>query len=167
MTAVLGVDPGAKGGLVVLVDDILVAYTRMPAANKKVSPVLVAAWLRDLPDLPDVAVIERVGVRPGEANRAGFTFGRGVGAVEGALGYAQVPTHYVTPTTWKGNLGLPGGTDKGPSLARALELWPSLASTWRVKANDGIAEAALIAHWHLHHGRHAGGSTPTQETSTP
>jgi hypothetical protein len=54
--------------------------------------------------------------------------------------------NWVTPQKWKKHFSL--SSDKAASLDRArLEFGAS--SLWTVKANDGIAEAALIAlYWH-------------------
>jgi hypothetical protein len=52
--------------------------------------------------------------------------------------------HFASPHVWKKTMKL--GSDKMQSLKRAAKLWPSASVDWRIKANDGIAEAALMAY---------------------
>jgi len=94
---------------------------------------------------PIVAVIERVGSRPGEAPSFAFQFGRGVGMVEGVLAALHVPTDYVTPQQWQKAVGARDGKDG--NRQRAAELFPAYAHLFARKKDDGRADAALMAWW--------------------
>lgn len=61
----------------------------------------------------------------------------------------------VTTRAWRKAAGLPAtekdrATRKEQSIARASDLWPHHAASF--KRRDGVAEAALIARWCLDHG---------------
>jgi len=82
-----------------------------------------------------------------------FTFGRGLGIVEGVALGAGIPVRWVSPAKWKRALGL--SADKGASRRRAIELWPAQSAMFARVKDDGRAEAALIAYWWLHFGERA------------
>lgn len=153
---VLGIDPGVTGGLAVLHapggKPEPLALNDMPAVRqqrgKKGSTGMVnapglALWLRNVN--PDVAVMERVGARPGQGATSGFQFGRGVGAVEGVLAALDIALIHVESVAWKRSVGLPFGADKEASRALALRLYPTWAGMLGRKKDDGRAEALLIA----------------------
>ena len=64
-----------------------------------------------------------------------------------AMGLAAVRlrTVYVQPIAWKRALKL--SRDKELSRLRASQLYPEDAEQWRLKGDDGKAEACLIAHY--------------------
>jgi crossover junction endodeoxyribonuclease RuvC len=74
-----------------------------------------------------------------------FNFGRSCGAVHGVLAALSIPYMMTRPEVWKSALGL--GRDKQESLKLAKSLWPEHAHLWALRKNDGIAEAALLAHY--------------------
>jgi hypothetical protein len=55
---------------------------------------------------------------------------------------------YVAPSKWKRDLGTHRTTRALPDR-RAIELWPNHAAKFSRAKDDGRAEAALIAWWHL------------------
>ena len=94
----------------------------------------------------DAIVIEAVNAMPKQGVASSFQFGRSFGAIE-ALSYLQHSNiEYVTPTVWKNKLGLSRDKQASLDLAR-IRFGPS--PLWEVKANDGIAEAALLCLWFL------------------
>lgn len=139
------------GAIAVFEDGKLVKLDAMPVvlvngsgrskSKRRVDAAGVAAVLRSL--LPiDHAHLEKVGAMPGEGAVGAFSFGRGVGSIEGALAAFAVPLTTVPPGVWKNALRCPA--DKGKARARASELFPTMAQHWPQVKDDGKAEAALI-----------------------
>jgi crossover junction endodeoxyribonuclease RuvC len=143
----LGVDPGLSGALALCIDGDLFDVTDMPAIDKRVNGTLIADWLDDLaPHLTAIAAIEQVASRPGQGVASSFRFGHSAGVAEGVLTALRIPIRMVTPPTWKKHHRLIGA-DKDASRARACELWPTWAQSFKRVKDDGRAEAALIARW--------------------
>jgi hypothetical protein len=102
----IGLDPGASGGIAVLMPEPpYVAVTAMPATARDVYD-----WLRD--HAPGAtAVIEKVGgfvagnPTPGSAM---FKFGVSAGHLQGFLIALGIPHEEVTPRRWQQALGIPG-----------------------------------------------------------
>lgn len=148
---ILGIDPGKTGGAALVARDrTFVAGLRMPTikvARKRVVVDLLQldAWLGLFTaDALDAVVVEQVGAMPGQGSVSGFTFGRMTGAVEAWACSKGCPVHWVTPAAWKRALHL--GPDKQASLDKA-RLTFGQNPLFEKKANDGIAEAALLAYF--------------------
>ncbi len=147
MIAVIGIDPGATGGVALLdTEGRLVAVDDMPYLDGSVSAPLLADLLRDhqlrFPDA--VAWVEKAQSMPRQGVASTFKYGTGFGVILGVLGALQIRTHQVRPAQWKQTAGL--SSDKTASRRRAIELWPMQAGHFARKKDDGRAEAALIAH---------------------
>jgi crossover junction endodeoxyribonuclease RuvC len=152
---IIGIDPGQTGGVAVLEDGKFSAGIRMPILQQGKRKMLdsreLFRWYRQIVPTyrgtpPLEFVIEQVSAMPRQGVTSSFSFGRITGGVEAwAMSYG-LPVHWVTPQVWKKSMQLT--SDKQLSLDRAKLEFGDLAP-WRVKANDGIAEAALIALWHL------------------
>lgn len=154
MSVTIGVDPG-KTGAIALVDSygVLLAVHDMPLAGGIVSATLVAQLESWIGSEFGVAVIEDVHSMPKQGVASSFGFGRSKGVVEGVFAGAGRPLIYVAPSKWKKDLQL--SSDKDGARRRAIELWPAKAQLFARVKDDGRAEAALIAYWHLCHGRSA------------
>lgn len=146
---ILGIDPGKSGALALLqtfqfsgVQERLVEVEDMPSTPHSLIS-MVKGWE------PDVVVVEQVASRPTNSRPAAFTFGRSLGRIETAVAASGVRLRWVTPTQWKRDMGL--SSDKDLSRIRATERWPDWTLSFARKSDDGRAEAALIAAWHLHH----------------
>lgn len=144
---VLGIDPGAVSGAYAYWDTIsgVVFVGDIPVVDKNVN----CAELNRILDIyrPDVAIIERVGSMPGQGVSSSFSFGRGVGRIEGVIAASELCVEFVTPVVWKRHFKLPGGPkNKELSRAKAIQLFPSVAGL-SLKKNSGRAEALLIAKW--------------------
>ena len=145
---VLGVDPGQSGGLAIIHDGRLVKGTRMPVVKVRgkaqVDARAVVEWWGDCLTPFDAAVIEAVHAMPGQGVSSSFQFGRMLGGIEALVASVGVPVHYVTPASWKKAMGL--GSSKQASIDAAKVRFGSPAdSLLKYRADDGIAEAALIA----------------------
>ena len=149
---ILGVDPGQAGGLAIIQAGRLVKGTRMPIVKirgkAQVDARAVVRWWDDCLVPFDVAVIEAVHAMPRQGVSSSFQFGRMLGGIEALVYSTGARVEYVTPAAWKKAMGL--STDKQASIDAAKIQFGS-AADWMItrKADDGIAEAALIAaYWH-------------------
>ena len=75
-----------------------------------------------------------------------FAFGMSTGIAEACALFAAAQMVRVTPQQWKKHHGLV--KDKRASLNAAALRWPEWDG-WEILANDGAAEAALMAQWWL------------------
>lgn len=148
MTLIVGVDPGKTGGIAVLHDSTLLDCIRMPvtADGKQVD----AQGVRDFLDAVanpwrDVVALEKVHAMPKNGSIASFSLGHSVGVVVGVALGAGYRLRLISPQEWKKTVGIPAGADKGASRAKASELFPHQRDFWKLKKDDGLAEAALIA----------------------
>lgn len=153
----VGIDPGITGAIAWLDEHgALLRVMSMPVVEVQVGkrhrkqqvPAMLAA-LFDAPHRPDKVYLEEVGVRPMEGAVGAFSFGRGVGQIEGVLAAMEIPFFPVTPGTWKKALGLPA--DKDVTVMRAIKTWPGCVSMFTPIRGErtaehvkGIADAAMI-----------------------
>jgi crossover junction endodeoxyribonuclease RuvC len=156
---IIGIDPGVSGALAALdVSSGALTVLDMPtlAAGPKgrraVDALGVVRALETLaaPRLLDgvevVAVLEQVGVAPGEGPVGAFAFGRGVGVLEAALAALRIPAALAPPAVWKRALRVPAAKDG--AIAHASRLYPQHAHLFRGPRGgglDGRAEALLLA----------------------
>ena len=155
----VGIDPGKEGAVVRLhvefpgsaqVYDTPVLRSRGSAKTVYDEPEMArvlrqAAAVRD--GFHALVVIEKVHAMPRQGVTSSFNFGRGFGVVEGVFAAMGRPVTYVSPAKWKKAMGLTA--DKGVSRRRAIEQWPAHGKHFARVKDDGRAEAALIALWHL------------------
>ena len=138
---ILGVDPGKSGALAFYSpgQDIVYPFD-MPVVDGEVNAAEVARIIREFK--PKFAIIERVHAMPKNGAVSMFNFGFAYGSVRGVVSGMNIPTHLVTPTTWKRHYKL--SSDKEGSRWMAINLWPANTMFGRKKDADR-AEAALIA----------------------
>lgn len=166
-SVVIGIDPGMSGGIALLSRRTgnLVDCMRMPLLDIGKRQLIDVNAISDMVSKLDVdwpvsvhIVLEAVHSMPAQGVASTFKFGRAAGSVEAwALRRAgNTNVSFVSPRKWKGDLKLT--SDKRSSLAMAALLWPEPPGTikgkpvsWDVLRNDGIAEAALVAHHWLNH----------------
>jgi crossover junction endodeoxyribonuclease RuvC len=91
------------------------------------------------------AIIENPHAMPGQGVSSSFSFGFACGALQSALVAMELPTTTIRPAIWKRKLGL--SADKDETRRRASQIFPTCASQWARKCDDGRAEAALLAYW--------------------
>jgi crossover junction endodeoxyribonuclease RuvC len=144
----IGIDPGLSGAIALLVEGKLDRVAAMPTvtAGKKGRRIVDASALtRLVKDMaPTHAIVEQVGVRPGEGIVGAFSFGRSAGILEGVLAALGVARTYVTPAQWKVELKV--SANKNEARARASQLL-GRGDLWPLVKDDGKAEAALLAYW--------------------
>lgn len=151
----LGIDPGltgaaalmdANGGLVNVFDlpvirDGALAWIDAPTFHQELDLSMdrASALYGNLESW-----IERAQATPQMGRSSAFNYGVGFGSVLGMLmSRAMFPLNLITPSKWKGALGL--SKDKNASRDKAKLLYPT-AELDLVK-HHGRAEAILIAHW--------------------
>jgi crossover junction endodeoxyribonuclease RuvC len=150
----LGIDPGVTGGVAVLDAQTgeLIQGIRtpiLPVPGKKeydIGGMRVAlahnGWSVRL------TTIEKVGAMPSDGRVGAFSFGCGYGIWLGLMNALAVPYIEVTPQRWQSKMlaGLPRGPKSKASAIRAAKsLFPNIPV--RVKADNGIADAALLAEY--------------------
>lgn len=147
MAAVLGIDPGCSGSLVLITEqggyiDHLAMPTIKVGTKSRVNGAAVAAWIRQYGI--SHAYLEQVGAMPGQGTASMFTFGHAAGVVEGILQGLNIPYTLVTPQAWKKSAGLIG-SDKDAARSRAIQLYPELRVLDAKAKGQAIADALLIA----------------------
>ncbi|EMC9795069.1 crossover junction endodeoxyribonuclease RuvC [Enterobacter kobei] len=147
MTAVLGIDPGCSGALVLVTEhggyiDHLAMPTIKVGTKSRVNGAAVAAWVRQY--VITHAYLEQVGAMPGQGTASMFTFGHAAGVAEGILQGLGIPYTLVTPQAWKKSAGLIG-SDKDAARSRAIQLYPELRALDAKAKGQAIADALLIA----------------------
>lgn len=132
----VGIDPGKGGGLAALEWDGKVSLlAKMPD-----TPAAVVELLLGIPER-SVVVLERVHSSPQMGVRSAFTFGRGLGVLEGVLAAFNLRVEDVTPQRWQTALGCMSGGDKNVTKRRAEGLFPGARIT------HATADALLLAEY--------------------
>jgi len=153
MNFVVGIDPGAVGGVAVvsvqknrlrLVDGFRMPMHKLNTGKQIVDAADVFERLVDY--TVDAAIIESGIAMPRQSSVSTFSQGRNCGSIEAVMFIMADTLGWVTPRQWKKDLGL--SSDKQQSIDLAKNIFKG-DYTWTKKADDGIAEAALIAAWFL------------------
>ena len=148
---IVGIDPGKTGAMAIVHPDGAVLLYDVPTINLKGKDKPAwSEWSRswcmglDLA-VPDMVVIEDIAARPGQGVTSMFTFGRTLGFAHGLVAATtSCPVHFVTPSVWKGKLGLLNSS-KGASREKARTFYPRAACHLTRVKDDGRAEAILLA----------------------
>lgn len=150
---VIGIDPGFSGGIAILTSKHLTVHPMpllqksilFPSDKRHIDLVATSTLISHIAPHTVFAVIEEVSAAPNQGVVSTFRFGEGYGSLLGILAANRIQTHKVRPGVWKSALSL--SSNKQLSLDLATKLWPDLSPTWKLKKNDGLAEAALLAHY--------------------
>ena len=149
---IAGIDPGKTGALAITYPDGAVQVFDVPRIKLRGKEVPAwHDWHRTWSAAfdfagPDLVMIEDVSSRPGQGVTSMFTFGRTLGFVHALAVGSGASVQTVTPSVWKGKMGLLNSS-KGASREKATALYPrALGLLGRVK-DDGRAEAILLAHY--------------------
>ena len=149
---IAGIDPGKTGALSVLYENNVVRSFDVPLVKLKGKErpawsEWASGWSTALDMLgPDMIVIEDISARTGQGVTSMFSFGRTLGLAHALAARANVPVHFVTPTVWKGKLGLLN-SDKNASREKARTLFPRSAELFNLVKHSDRAEAALLAYY--------------------
>lgn len=162
---IVGIDPGQKGGVVVLNEngDVLHQFVLKKKDDKfdledfidNIKNILLK-W----GDLSIIFVVEDVHSLFGMSAKSNFNFGKTCGMIEATICSLYGKVYTVTPKTWQKEMlkGIevikkPNSNKndvKAMSLKAQLNLFPdfnSLASTRCKKPHDGLIDALLIAEY--------------------
>ena len=138
---VLGVDPGANGGIAWITDG-KACVEKMPDTLQDLWELVVSISLEaGTGGMGIRAYLEAVSSSPQMGVVSAFSFGRGYGNLEMALTAAGIPFERVRPQVWQKALGCMTKGDKNVSKRRAQELFPDR------KITHATADALLIAHY--------------------
>jgi crossover junction endodeoxyribonuclease RuvC len=143
---ILGVDPGLSGALAYYTPDhaSYITCEDMPVVAKTVNAAILASRIRQM--RPCVAVVEIASTRPGLSSQSVLKTGTGYGVILGVLAALEIPTHLVTPQTWKKHFRL-DATRTNPATSQPAS-GPSSPSASRASRTMGRAEACLMARWY-------------------
>lgn len=152
MTSYIGIDLGLDGALALIDDDGLSIWDCPTAKAKRGRVVIVPAMAKLVAAIREThsdlhAAVERPFTMPKGSVVAGLKIGFGAGAWEGILAAHGIPTIIVASTQWKREIGIPKGSPKDISRARASSIFPVNSDQFKRVKDDGRAEAALIAEW--------------------
>lgn len=101
MKTIIGIDPGASGGITAQYGNGDLVVRKMPETCRDILDLLEELTQQDekLSDL--LCIIENVGgYRPGNSGPAACKFARHCGHLEMALIAAEIPYIYVAPSVW-------------------------------------------------------------------
>ncbi len=161
MNILVGFDPGKSGGLVAVREDDgrHFDHLRVPligkAKHSRVDGRRVAKFLRHCTRRSDGVArlaVERVHAFPEDGIVGVFSFGKATGAVLGIAEALCWSIIEVMPRDWqrvmlRGHPRQPKAARKASCALVASDLHPELADELRIKANWGLADAALIAEY--------------------
>ena len=146
---IMGIDPGTSGGISI----VETRKDKLPEIKFFLKMPIVSLYGKKIIDIKklykalnvfkiDLAIIEKVHAMPRQGVTSSFQFGRSLGALEAISYLLAKRVDYVAPAVWKKYLGL--GPAKKDSLDMARLKFGN-QDVWEKKANEGIAEAALLA----------------------
>lgn len=142
--AVLGVDPGVRGGIALLQDSGALIHAQ--PLDPSMTETELVGRIKFMADLlahygAHVCFFEKVQYMRGDGGKGAFTFGGINGLLRGALLASGVKLCYIYPAMWQARLGCLTGGNKNVTKAAAQKLFPA------VKITHAIADALLIAEY--------------------
>jgi crossover junction endodeoxyribonuclease RuvC len=141
---IVGIDVGLSGAIAILDNQgIPLELIDMPvirAVKNEIDIVEVVAILKR--QNVSHAFIEKAGAMPGQGVVSMFRFGYSAGLIQGICAALNIPFTLVIPQRWKKVMldGMP--KEKGSSIIRAKQLFPSLELN--LKKSHNQADAILI-----------------------
>ncbi len=155
---ILGVDPGLHGALAWLYPTGVLHIDDMPTiaikAKRETIDECALANLIDsrVKDCGSIIVyLENVHAMPTDGKVSVATFIDGYGFLRGVLRAHFLTIEKITSQKWKRYVGIPTGSGKGASRAKASNLFPRQSSLFARVKDDGRADAALIAWYGFNH----------------
>ena len=139
---ILGIDPGASGGLARVDFDFgLGKITGVLAQKMPETEADIWAMVNALASTAHLAVIEAVHAMPGQGVTSMFSFGRNYGFLRGCLIASKLPVLEVSPARWLKGIGIQSKADKNAHKALAQQYFRDLTIT------HATADALLIGLW--------------------
>lgn len=158
MRKILGIDPGITGGISIIDEQSnLICSFRMPIkkidGKNKVDSSAIHQELKDH-DI-SLAIIEKVGARPGQGVVSMFSFGDAYGSVRAIAEILSDNVHYITPQKWRSGQGL-SKLSKEQIAAIAFKHFNDQniygrknSKTGKHAIRDGISDSLMIAKYGL------------------
>lgn len=148
MRIVCGIDPGKKGGIAIIGNDV--SAMAMPAVGNEIDIHRISNFLHN--NHVELVIVEKVHAMPGQGVTSMFTFGKNFGEIIGMLKTDCIPYQLVTPQAWKKTVlaGMPWKKNKKCSIDFCMRKYPelSLLATKRSRVpHDGMADAICIAEY--------------------
>ncbi|MDE2019160.1 MAG: hypothetical protein KGJ13_02305 [Patescibacteria group bacterium] len=149
MTSVLAVDPGVHGAVAVLAESGLPVFLEPFRPHMTAEEgVHLLERAHKMAGQNSIALIEKVGVMPGDGRQGAFTFGRIAGGIEWALLALGARICHVYPAVWQSSLGCLSGGNKNVTKRKAQELFSGMLPEG-CSITHATADALLIAHYGL------------------
>jgi hypothetical protein len=153
----IGIDPGLSGAIVAFLPSGEIEFHDMPVLvsakrsgkgkDTQIGYAGLAYILRRYPVSGEcMAIVEQVGVMPGEGPTGAFKFGLCNGALFATLATLQIPYTKAIPQTWKRSFGLLK-TEKDEARQKALQLFPAAVDSLKLKKHHGRADALLLTEY--------------------
>ena len=136
MKLVAGIDPGKSGGWAVFDCD-----TGQLIEAGRINHDDMPALARALTGCEEI-LIERAQSSNQMGVSSSFEYGRNFGRIESVAILTGADIYYCASSWWKGKLAV--SPDKELAIAKAIRTIPGLKNYVKYKADDGVAEAALI-----------------------
>ena len=146
---IIGIDPGMSGAIAMLaVPEFKVIFLEdLPivevGGRRELELVEIRDWLED--SRPEHVFIEKAQAMPGQGITSTGRYMKSFGELIGLCVGLHIPYTLIHPTSWKRALLKDMPKDKGASIHRVLQLFPSLSLPR--KKDHGKAEALLIAYY--------------------
>lgn len=142
----LTIDPGARGGIALLSDDIIEAYPCPKSYSgmaNLIREIIRLNYLAKVPLYQKIeCVLENVHAFPTDARSSAFKFGRNFGIWIGILESFEIKYKLVTPQTWQKEFHpLPKNKQERKKELR------SIAKGFHAKATYYTADAICMAIW--------------------
>lgn len=149
--AIIGIDPGAKGGIALVTDKNEVLLLKSISNDKGVIQHRVAEIIMGFPYVAiQCAFLESaISMHTNRAVNNNLFFMNGY--ITGVLKSFGIEVVHTMPAHWKKIMSVT--SDKQTSLDKAEELFPTIKQELRAERKtyrDGLAEALLIAYYGLH-----------------
>lgn len=133
---IIGIDPGASGGIAVLSEGHLATAQKLPETERDIYDYLEALSWAD-----PIVFLEKVHSMPKQGVSSTFKFGMNYGFLRGLIIALKYPLYDVTPQKWQAVIGCLTHGDKNVSKAKAQQLFTLL------KITHATADALLIAEY--------------------
>lgn len=154
MRKILGVDPGRAGGLSIIDEQLnLIACYAMPVFKADDGKAKVCA--RSINEILsqyeiDLAVVEKVGARPGQGVTSMFSFGDAFGVVRAISEINSARIIYPRPQEWRGYQSLSGLSKEqiaevAFNIFGADQIYGRKNKAGNRSVKDGISDSLMIA----------------------
>lgn len=146
---IIGIDPGKNGGLVALSNGKIVSLAKMPQSPEELVEHFIFLGFPNIRHNVDVRlVIEDVHSMPTDGSRQAFTFGRGVGQIEGVLASFNITPIKVRPQVWQAYFKLKRDSDESKYDYKKRIKSKAISLSKTKKLSLETADAYLIALWY-------------------